>query len=106
MSRDDMFKVIEMLDQGGREGRLALPTVGRDRADLMMSGCAILQAACTLWPTERLRVADRGLREGLLLSMMYGAKRRRGRGGRKRRKLGSTQTQAALNNVPPEAGAS
>ena len=48
MSRDDMFKVIEMLDQGGREGRLALPTVGPDRADLMMSGCAILQA-CLLY---------------------------------------------------------
>lgn len=106
MSREDMFKVIEMLDQGGREGRLALPTVGRDRADLMMSGCAILQAACTLWPTERLRVADRGLREGLLLSMMYGAKRRRGRGGRKNRNSGSTRAQAAINNVPPKAGAS
>jgi exopolyphosphatase/guanosine-5'-triphosphate,3'-diphosphate pyrophosphatase len=105
MSREEMFNVIEQLDQGGRKGRLALPTVGRDRADLMMSGCAILQAACTLWPTDRLRVADRGLREGLLLSMIYGAKRRRKRGGRRRRKPDSLQAQSTVKTTQPESGA-
>lgn len=84
LSRDDMFDVIRMLESAGRAGRIALPTVGLERADLMMSGCAILEAVCTIWPSERLRVADRGLREGLLLSMIHGAPRQRRRGGRKR----------------------
>ena len=59
--------------------RAKLPIIGEGRAKLMMSGCAIVEACWELFPAERLRVADRGLREGLLLSMMYGPKRRRRR---------------------------
>ena len=87
MRREEALQVINRLKSAGRDGRIALPTVGRDRADLMMSGCAILQAACSLWPTERLRVADRGLREGLLLSMMHGPGRRRRRNNRRRNRV-------------------
>ncbi len=50
--------------------RAAQPCIGPDRADLVMAGAAILAAVQELWPCERLRVADRGLREGLLLSLM------------------------------------
>ncbi|WP_306119453.1 MULTISPECIES: hypothetical protein [unclassified Roseitalea] len=50
--------------------RVANPCIGRDRADLVLAGCAILQAIRNVWPAERLRVADRGLREGLLTEMM------------------------------------
>lgn len=50
--------------------RAAEPCIGPDRADLVLAGAAILQAVQTLWPCERVRVADRGLREGLLLSLM------------------------------------
>jgi exopolyphosphatase/guanosine-5'-triphosphate,3'-diphosphate pyrophosphatase len=46
------------------------PCVGRERADLVLSGCAILEGLCELWPVGRLRVADRGLREGMLLDLM------------------------------------
>ena len=42
---------------------------GRDRADLVLAGAAILQAVQELWPCQRVRVADRGLREGLLREM-------------------------------------
>ena len=52
------------------EERMANPCIGRDRADLVLAGCAILIAIQNTWPCERLRVADRGLREGLLTSMM------------------------------------
>jgi exopolyphosphatase/guanosine-5'-triphosphate,3'-diphosphate pyrophosphatase len=52
--------------------RAAHPCIGRDRADLVVAGCAILEAICRIWPLGRLRVADRGVREGLLLSMMQG----------------------------------
>jgi exopolyphosphatase/guanosine-5'-triphosphate,3'-diphosphate pyrophosphatase len=46
--------------------RVAHPCIGSERADLVLAGCAILQAICTLWPVGRVRVADRGLREGIL----------------------------------------
>jgi exopolyphosphatase/guanosine-5'-triphosphate,3'-diphosphate pyrophosphatase len=50
--------------------RAALPCVGADRADLMLAGCAILEAIMRSWPVGRLTVADRGVREGVLLAMM------------------------------------
>lgn len=46
------------------------PCIGEGRADLVVAGCAILEAICRRWPAGALRVADRGIREGLLLSMM------------------------------------
>lgn len=54
----------------GPKGRLADPRIGRDRQALIMSGTAILQALLRIWPTDRLSVADRGLREGLLYAQM------------------------------------
>jgi exopolyphosphatase/guanosine-5'-triphosphate,3'-diphosphate pyrophosphatase len=53
-------------------GRAASPCVGRERADLVLSGCAILDAICATWPVGQLRVADRGLREGILFDLMNG----------------------------------
>ena len=50
--------------------RAAIPSVGPRRADLVVAGCAILEAIRRAWPVDRLRVADRGLREGMLLGMM------------------------------------
>jgi len=63
------------------EQRVAEPCIGRDRADLVLAGCAILEALLRLWPAERLRVADRGLREGILTMLMAedGEDRWRGR---------------------------
>ncbi len=51
-------------------GRAANPCIGPDRADLVLAGCAILEAIRRRWPSPRMRVADRGLREGLLTDMM------------------------------------
>ncbi|WP_370638448.1 Ppx/GppA phosphatase family protein [Aurantimonas sp. VKM B-3413] len=66
------------------EERVANPCIGSDRADLVLAGCAILQAIRLVWPAPTLRVADRGLREGLLTEMMVadGAWRRNGPDGR------------------------
>ena len=52
------------------EQRIAEPCIGRDRADLVLAGCAILEALLRQWPCENLRVADRGLREGILTTLM------------------------------------
>jgi exopolyphosphatase/guanosine-5'-triphosphate,3'-diphosphate pyrophosphatase len=50
--------------------RRALPCIGRERADLVVAGCAILETIIDLWPANRLGVADRGIREGILRSLM------------------------------------
>jgi exopolyphosphatase / guanosine-5'-triphosphate,3'-diphosphate pyrophosphatase len=52
------------------EERAAHPCIGRERADLVVAGCAILEAICRAWPVPRLRVADRGVREGILFGLM------------------------------------
>jgi len=69
------------------EQRAAQPCVGRERADLVLAGCAILEAVLQMWPCRRLRVADRGLREGILATLMTedGVYRMGGRGARWRR---------------------
>jgi exopolyphosphatase/guanosine-5'-triphosphate,3'-diphosphate pyrophosphatase len=50
--------------------RVAEPCIGRERADLVLAGCAILEALARIWPSPNLRVADRGLREGILSTLM------------------------------------
>ena len=52
------------------EARVAEPCIGKERADLVLAGCAILEAMLQMWPCDRLRVADRGLREGILATLM------------------------------------
>lgn len=66
----DARSVIRSLLERTYEGRVAEPCIGRDRADLVLAGCAILEAVLRTWPCERLRVADRGLREGILANLM------------------------------------
>ncbi len=50
--------------------RAALPTIGLDRSEMVVAGCAILDAILDIWPAPRLGVADRGIREGILRSLM------------------------------------
>ena len=50
--------------------RSELPCIGADRASLVVAGCAILESILDLWPAHRLGVADRGIREGILRSLM------------------------------------
>lgn len=52
------------------EGRATEPCIGADRAALLVAGCAITDVLCEMWPSERVRVADRGLREGMLMGLM------------------------------------
>ena len=69
----------------GRAGLAEHPCIGPDRADFVLPGCAIFAAIHTLWPVGEIVVADRGLREGMLLRLMRGERGRAcraGRGGR------------------------
>lgn len=51
-------------------GRATFPCIGHERADLVVAGCAILETIMDIWPAETLGVADRGIREGILRSLM------------------------------------
>ena len=67
------FKAIERISRElaakSYDERAAYPCIGYNRADLVVAGCAVLEAVCRLWPAGRLRVADRGVREGILCVM-------------------------------------
>jgi exopolyphosphatase/guanosine-5'-triphosphate,3'-diphosphate pyrophosphatase len=54
----------------GHFGRAAHPCIGPDRADLVVAGCAVLEGICQVWPVGRLRIADRGVREGILMDLI------------------------------------
>jgi exopolyphosphatase / guanosine-5'-triphosphate,3'-diphosphate pyrophosphatase len=53
--------------------RSRVPCIGAERADLVVAGCAILETILDFWPAERLGIADRGIREGILRRLMNGA---------------------------------
>jgi exopolyphosphatase / guanosine-5'-triphosphate,3'-diphosphate pyrophosphatase len=65
-----MREISEMLSRMSLEERSKLPCIGGDRADLVVAGCAILEAIMDIWPARTLGVADRGIREGILRSLM------------------------------------
>ncbi|WP_246504941.1 Ppx/GppA phosphatase family protein [Microvirga antarctica] len=70
MQSAEISAVLERLLSCDYHERAANPCIGRDRADLVLAGCAILEAIRLAFPSERLRIADRGLREGILMNMM------------------------------------
>ena len=70
MSSIEIDKVTRNYLRMGPIGRQNDPRIGNDREALIMSGAAILQALLRNWPTHKLSVADRGLREGLLYAQM------------------------------------
>jgi exopolyphosphatase/guanosine-5'-triphosphate,3'-diphosphate pyrophosphatase len=70
MARAEVDATMNALLAMPFERRVAHPCIGRDRADLVLPGCAIFEAIRREWPTERVRVADRGLREGILISLI------------------------------------
>jgi exopolyphosphatase/guanosine-5'-triphosphate,3'-diphosphate pyrophosphatase len=70
LSGNEVADLVAVLVAMDHAARVANPCIGRERADLVLAGCAILEAIRRRWPCERLRVADRGLREGMLVELM------------------------------------
>ncbi|MBX2805995.1 MAG: Ppx/GppA family phosphatase, partial [Hyphomicrobiales bacterium] len=79
MNEDEIRDVSRELLSLSYHERSLQPCIGPDRADLVLGGCAILEGIMRLWPCQRLRVADRGLREGILMSLMSEDQRNRSR---------------------------
>jgi exopolyphosphatase/guanosine-5'-triphosphate,3'-diphosphate pyrophosphatase len=65
-----MRDIAARLSTMSPEKRRELPCIGNERADLVVAGCAILEGILDIWPADRLGVADRGIREGILRSLM------------------------------------
>jgi exopolyphosphatase/guanosine-5'-triphosphate,3'-diphosphate pyrophosphatase len=74
-----MREISRELARRDIDGRAEFPTIGHERADLVVAGCAILEAIFDIWPGERLGVADRGIREGILRALMASDAKRRNR---------------------------
>lgn len=70
LHNDEVSAVIDRLIAMSYDDRIANPCIGIERADLVLAGCAILEAIRRAFPCARLRVADRGLREGILVQLM------------------------------------
>jgi exopolyphosphatase/guanosine-5'-triphosphate,3'-diphosphate pyrophosphatase len=70
MRSDHVTDTMRVLINMDYEKRKTNACIGRDRADLVLPGCAIFEAIRREWPCDRVRVADRGLREGILISLM------------------------------------
>lgn len=70
MDDSDVAAMTDRLRSWSFEERVANACIGAERADLVLAGCAILDGIRKTWPSNRMRVADRGLREGLLTEMM------------------------------------
>jgi exopolyphosphatase/guanosine-5'-triphosphate,3'-diphosphate pyrophosphatase len=86
MHADDVDATMRVLLAMSYDKRTSNPCIGKERADLVIPGCAIFEAIRREWPCQRIRVADRGLREGILISMMSEDRVwMRGRPGRRRR---------------------
>ena len=66
----ELDAVVERLLATSYEERVLNACIGAERADLVLGGCAILEAIRRVFPCDRLRVADRGLREGMLVELM------------------------------------
>ena len=74
---DSMREINAMLAECSPQERMDIPCIGKERADLVVGGCAILDAILDIWPAARVGVADRGIREGILRGLIASNENRR-----------------------------
>ena len=88
-------------DMGSRtfDERAKEPCIGEDRAQLLVAGCAITDVVCEIWPSKMIRVADRGLREGMLIGLM---KKRQRAQPKPRNKTPVSKPKAVTDQMPKQ----
>lgn len=74
MSKQDIEHTIAKIKRIGDDGRKKHPCIGSSKAELTMAGCAIIESLISFWPISEITVADRGIREGILLDLMHSSK--------------------------------
>ena len=87
LSGVDITKVIQRIKNMGYEGRCRHSCIGKQKADLTMAGCTIIEALTSFWPISEITIADRGIREGILLDMIHHQKNNYFRRDGRRRKM-------------------
>lgn len=73
MSLEEVFATIKYVQMMASEERMIHQCIGADRGDLILGGMAILEAICKLWPVGKIRVTDKGVREGILTELAFGS---------------------------------
>ena len=81
ISAPDIQNTINRIKTMGPEGRYKHPCIGQSKSDLTLAGCAIIEALTTFWPISEITVADRGIREGILLDLMRAHRQQNNHGG-------------------------
>jgi len=71
ISAPDVAATVNKIKTMGAEGRNKHPCIGQSKSDLTLAGCAIIEALTSFWPISEITVADRGIREGILLDLMH-----------------------------------
>jgi Exopolyphosphatase len=71
----DMHQTIARLLEMRPYERFNHPCIGADRSDYILAGCAICMAITRTWPFEEITVADRGVREGIIMDQLMSASR-------------------------------
>lgn len=87
ITKQDIERAINKIKRLGDEGRKRHPCIGAQKADLTMAGCAIIEGLCSFWPISEVTVADRGIREGILLDMMHNTNNNSNRNFKKKKKF-------------------
>ena len=77
LSIQDVKKTITKIKRMGDEGRKKHACIGMQKADLTIAGCAIIEGLLSFWPITEITIADRGIREGILLDMMHADKQQK-----------------------------
>lgn len=95
-----MQELCSELSAMNYEERVALKSIGVDRAELVVAGCAILEVIMDFWPIKHIRVADRGIREGMLLDLMAEQNPRRKKNNRRRNRKKKSKASNAQQSAP------
>ena len=77
LSVQDVARTITKIKRMGDEGRKKHACIGLQKADLTIAGCAIIEGLLSFWPITEITIADRGIREGILLDMMHADKQQK-----------------------------
>lgn len=71
LSNSDLTRTINKIKRMGDEGRKKHACIGAQKADLTVAGCAIIEGLMSFWNMSEITIADRGIREGILLDLMH-----------------------------------
>src|SRR5690606_17804911 len=74
LKMEDLRNAIQLLMDMTPQARYQHPCIGNQRADFIISGCAIMEAIHRVWPLKRITIADRGVREGIIMGLLLNAR--------------------------------